>query len=334
MAEEPTHPVLAITGTGGGADEIMRRYTDEQFLAFVPQGPPRQAKPFAPPVVPGDTGWSWSITAPDQIRSTPSGTIFPNSSVQYRPITVLSGKTIQVPYYPAAGRPGQISLVHGEIDNQKRKQLRRFLNTLTPAYLASSATHATRQQSYARRIALALDSWAKHVPDYFLTEKGGPTLVDATGFTQLSKDLQRASDHNGLAHEWQDDELRAFDAIYDGPALRELSAQRGYDVRQHIAHGLFLNIGGYLVDRVPIPVAIATNLSGSFTVLAKVATVLNRPDYITWMGDYLDATIRRKLTRDGTTSCSDPITNSPSPAPRPRNASHPNAPSPAPTATK
>jgi hypothetical protein len=296
---EPPHPILPVSGSGSGAADIVNNYSEAQFLQFVPTQPPRQANPFAPMVISGDTSWSWSTSSPNQIRSMPSGTVFPRSGVQYQPVAVLSGKTVQVPYYLAAGSSTQKSLVNGEIDNQKRKQLRRFLNTLAPAYISSGSTHASRNQTYARYIALALDHWATFVPDYYMTEKGGPTFIQATPDYRLSRDIQRVSDHNGLAHEWEADELIAFDAIYDSPALAQLSTQKGYDVRAKIANGIFLNIGDYMVDRVPISVAINTNLSGSFTVLSKVARVLNQPDYILWMGDYLDNTFRRKLMRDG-----------------------------------
>ncbi|MCU0794207.1 MAG: hypothetical protein MUE42_15465 [Opitutaceae bacterium] len=299
LAAEPPHPILPITGSGSGAADLINTYTEAQMLQFVPTQAPRQANPFAPPVASGDTGWSWSASNPNQIRGVPSGRVFPNSSVRYQSVTVLSGKTVQVPYYLRDGSTTARSLVQGEIDNQKRKQLRRFFNTLAPAYINSGGTHATRNQTYARRIALLLDSWASYVPDYFMTEKNGPTFIQATPGYTLSRDIQRVSDHNGLAHEWEVDELLAFDAIYDSPALAQLSTERGYDVRQKIANGIFLNIGDYMVDRVPISVAINTNLSGSFTVVSKVARVLDQPDYMLWMGDYLDNTFRKKLTRDG-----------------------------------
>lgn len=297
---EPPHPILTITGSGSGADSILTTYSESSFLNFAPKGPPRQANPFAPAVVSGDSGWSWSASDPNRIKSTPSGKMFPDTSIaKYQSVSVLSGKTIQVPYYLAAGSSTQKSLVNGAIDNAKRGQLRNFLNTLAPAYINSGSDHASRNQDYARRIAVALDSWATYVPDYYMTEKNGPTFIEASGFTQTNRDIQRASDHNGMAHEWEEDELLAFDAIYDSPALAQLSTEKGYDVRQKIANGIFYDIGDYFKNRVPVSVAINTNLSGSFTVLAKVARVLNRPDYIVWMGDYLDQTIRRKLLRDG-----------------------------------
>ncbi len=300
---EPAHPILSIPGSPSGADGILTTYTEAQFLQFVPQQSPRGADyGFVPAVVSGDNDWSWSAAAPNQLTSLPSGTVFPNSNfpLQTNAVPVLSGKTINVPYYLAAGSTTRKSLVFAEIDYQKRRRLRTLLTTLSVAYVQSGTSPATRDDRYARRVALALDFWATCVPDYFMTEKNNAQFISAAGFTTLTKDIQRASDHNGLAHEWADDELFAFDAIYDSQALVDLSVEKGYDVRAHIKNNLFCNFGDFFSQRVPVSVAISTNLSGPFTILAETARVLNRPDYMLWMGDYIDATVTKKITRDGT----------------------------------
>jgi hypothetical protein len=299
---EPAHPILEIPGAGSEAPGILSGYTEDQFVRFAPEwGARGKGYGFVPAVVPNDTSWSWSVDAPDVLTSLPSGTVFPSANTPplYEPLAVLSGKTINAPYYLAAGSTTRKSLVFGEISYQKRQQLRRFFDQLAPAYVNSGASPATRNDAYARRIAIALDAWANYVPDYYLTAKNSPTYINATPGYVLPSDIQRASDHNGMAHEWHESELRAFDAIYDSPALNALSVERGYDVREHIKNGLFFNIGDYFRDRVPISIAIATNLSSPFSILAKTARALNRPSYILWMGDYLDATVRQKILRDG-----------------------------------
>ena len=301
---EPPHPILTISGSGSGADTIINNYTEAQYTNnFVPRQSPRNdSYGFVPAVVSGDTGWSWSSSTPNQITSTPSGTVFPGAAgyqVKTQAVLVLSGRTVNVPYYNRAGSTTARSLVFGLIDHKKRGKLRTDLLALAGRYMSSGATHATRDQRYARRIAIALDAWANWLPDYFMTEKNSATFIDAGPSYVLTGDKQRVSDHNGLAHEWADDELLAFDAIYDSPALAQLSAERGYDVRQHIMDNFFFNMGDFFRDRVPINIAIQSNLSGPFTVLALVARVLNRPDYIIWMDQYLDSTVRRKILRDG-----------------------------------
>jgi hypothetical protein len=303
---EPPHPILTISGSGSGSDTILSTYTEAQYTNyFVPHQPPRNdSYGFVPAVVSGDTGWSWSASNPNQVTSTPSGTVFPNGTYQSytQAVTVFSGNTVQAPYYLKAGSATSKSLVFALIDYRKLGQLRSDFNKLAPAYMNSGTSHATRNQTYARRIAIALLDWGRWYPDYFLTAKNSASFINTSPSYILGSDLQRASDHNGLAHEWQDDELLAFDAIYDSPGLANLSAELGFDVRAYITTNLFCNEGDFIVYHVPVDVAIQSNLSGPYTVLALVARVLNRPDYIIWMDSYLDATVTRKIRRDGTLS--------------------------------
>src|SRR4029078_11956700 len=96
-------------------------------------------------------------------------------------------------------------------------QLRCDRNTLAPAYINSGATPARRNDNYARRIAIALLDWGRWHPSYYLTGINSASYIDVTPnylATTTGFGPQRASDHNGLAHEWQTDELKAFDAIY------------------------------------------------------------------------------------------------------------------------
>lgn len=303
---EPAHPILSITGSGSGASTILNTWTESQYTNdFIPRLAPRNdGYGFVPPVVSGDTGWSWSSSSPNQITSTPSGTVFPNPGYQIKTqaVQVLSGKTVLVPFYNRSGSTSAKSLVFNLIDYRKLGQLRSDFNKLAPAYINSGGSPATRNDAYARRIAVALLDWARWFPDYTMTAKNSASFIDAPQSYVLSSDLQRASDHNGLAHEWADDELLAFDAIYDSAALANLSNELGFDVRDYIRNNLFCNEGDFIVYHVPVNVAIQSNLSGPYTVLALVARVLNRPDYILWMDHYLDATVRQKIGWDGTLS--------------------------------
>jgi autotransporter-associated beta strand protein len=301
---EPPHPILGISGSGSGAGTILSTWTEAQYTNnFIPQQGPRDDL-FAPAVVSGDTGWSWSSSTPNQIKSTPSNIIFPNSNSAYpvhtQAVTVLSGRTVQVPYYDQAGSTSSKSFVPAYIDMFKRDQLRSDFNKLAPAYVNSGSSPATRNDTYARRIAIAFKSWADYYPHYFMTPGWNKrTLLNVTTNYIFTQDNQRASDHNGLAHEWEDDELLAFDAIYDSVALTNLSTELGFDVRDYIKSNLFFFEGDMIVQRVPIDVAILSNLPRPFEVLPMVARVLNRPDYMIWEDQYLEATVRKKIRRDG-----------------------------------
>src|SRR6185436_4416412 len=76
---EPPHPILGISGSGSGADTVLNTWNETQYTNnFIPHSPPRNDDyGFVPEVVVGDTGWSWSSSAPNQITSTPSGTVLP-----------------------------------------------------------------------------------------------------------------------------------------------------------------------------------------------------------------------------------------------------------------
>src|SRR5579885_2400579 len=117
---EPPHPILTISGSGSGASTILSTWTEAQYTNnFIPHQSPRNNDyGFAPAVVAGDSGWSWSSSTPNQIISTPSGTIFPTTPsyvIQTQAVTVLSGNTVRVPYYNKAGSSAK-SLVFALID--------------------------------------------------------------------------------------------------------------------------------------------------------------------------------------------------------------------------
>ena len=154
---EPPHPVLAIPNVANStstANAILATYQDETVYVnnFVPRQFPRQ-EGFAANPVPGDTGWSWSTSSPNQIKSMPSGTIFPGAAgytQRIQAVLVLDGSTVQVPYYMAAGSTTKKSFVGALINHKKRGKFRGDLAALTDAYMKSGTTHATRNQAVAR----------------------------------------------------------------------------------------------------------------------------------------------------------------------------------------
>jgi len=315
-ADNLSHPILTISGSGSGANTVTNIAESAYTNNFIPHTPPRNDDDgFAPAVVAGDTGWSWSSSAPNQLKSTPSGTIFPNTNTAQYPVRTQAVnvflttatnndiQTVNAVYYNRAGSTTAKSMVFNVIDMHKRDQLRGDFNKLAPAYLLSGSSPNARNDNYARRIGVSLLDWARWYPKYYLSPINSAGYIDVT--TNYSASTggfgpQRASDHNGLAHEWDDDELKAFDAVYSSGALTNLSAEMGFDVRQYICDNLFFNEGDFLVNHIPVDIAIQSNLSGPYAVLPEVARVLDRPDYILWMDSYLDATVRKKIRRDGT----------------------------------
>src|SRR5882672_5894321 len=143
-ADDVMHPILSISGSGSGANTVTNIAESDYTNNFIPHSPPRNnSYGFVPAVVSGDTGWSWSSSTPNQITSTPSGTIFPNSNpsypVQTQAVTVFLTtatnnltKSVNAVYYNKAGSTTSKSMVFNLIDYYKLGQLRGDLDKLAP----------------------------------------------------------------------------------------------------------------------------------------------------------------------------------------------------------
>ena len=278
---------------GVGSEKLLKSFTEREFLELVPRQSPRSAQrcPTEKPPLTHSTHWEWDPHRPNEIRW--GSFIFPSPNFVCKTdrVEVLSGKTVEVPYLDS---PYGRTYVPAQIDYYKREELLKCLNTLAKDY---SRTHDER---FARRIAVALDAWATCFPDYFMNGgKNGPNLVSPAQAEKLKWDVRRASDHNGFGHEWTQVELQAFDAIWNSKALRDLSAERGYDVRAHIVKNYFENEADFFTKRVPLESAVSTSLSEPLGVVANVATLVGRPDYIEYVNRYLELVIATNFVRDG-----------------------------------
>jgi autotransporter-associated beta strand protein len=301
-ADNLQHPILSISSNNGSsANTVINNYTESQYTNFfTPRyGPRNEGYGFGAAVVSGDSGWSWSISNPTNITSTPSGTVLPANTgypVHTQAVTTFTGDTVQAPYYNAASS-GK-SFVFNVISYHQQGQRDTDFGNLSGAYVNTGLSQSSRE-NYARRIAIELLDWGRWYPDYTLTGKNSASYINTSPSYILSADAQRASDHNGLAHEWNDTPLKAFDAIYDSDVLTNMNAEMGFDVRDFITSNIFFCEGDFFINHVPISVAIDSNLSGPYDTLPEVARVLNRPDYIVWMDQYLTALITDNVNRDG-----------------------------------
>jgi len=309
-ADGLTHPILSIgSNNGSAANTVLSTWTESQYTNdFTPRYAPRNSSyGFVPAVVAGDTGWSWSQSSPTQIVSTPSGIVFPATNTSLYPLRttnllVISGNTVTAPYYYPAGKTSGQSLVFNLISYNQQGKRDTDLGNLSGAYIGSGGSPATRNDNYARRIAVELLDWGRWYPNYIMSGPGwnvGQFEPGGTNFQVPLNSVQRASDHNGLAHEWNDTPLKAFDAIYDSVVLTNMNTEFGFNVRDFITTNIFFFEGDFFENNVPLASAIGSNLSGPFDVLPEVARVLNRPDYIVWMDQYLAATVTDNINRDG-----------------------------------
>jgi hypothetical protein len=283
------HPVFPVEKNDTRlAQRLLTEFSEKEFIEFVPSQSPRSGV-ISP--ASGKAHWDWNPQIPNQIICRDTGTVFPNDRYILKNVigNNILGKAIEIPYYDSKyGR----CFLQAQIDYQKKDFLDKCLLQLSAAYVHSG------DERYAYRIALALDTWATYLPDYYLSDHSGTAPISLDEAKKLKWDVKRFSDHNTWAHEWPSGAVLAFDRIYESKSLQKLSQLRGYDVREHIIKDLFFNIGDFFVKRMPIETATNSNLSGPMVQLAQVATILSRPDYIEWLNHYLDATLDN-FTRDG-----------------------------------
>ncbi len=301
------HPILAIPNVDNSiakANTILSTWAEADYVAsFIPtQAPRRDDAHFTDPVVSGDTSWSWSVSSPNQLTSKPSNTVFPGAAgyvQKTQTVTVLDGSSVAVPYYLAAGSTTRKSLVQAMIDFKKQEKLRADLLTLADAYMDSGATHATRNQAYARRIAVSLYEYGKYVPKYFMTKLNDPTLISGGVNFVVTENSHRCSARNGFGEELSTTELLAFDAIYDSPALATLGTELGLDVRAFIQTNLIENMGDFFVKHMTPVVGTYGNLPSASQVLSKMARVLDLKHYMPWLDGYFREMTENRVNRDG-----------------------------------
>lgn len=294
-AEEPAqHPLFSHENKAvNGAEKTLKEFSEKEFLELVPRQSPRSGQPCPAGDKTGSrqTHWEWNPHKPNQIRCGSFVYPDPKTPAKTERVEVLSGKFVEVPYLDG---PDGRCFIQAEIDNAKRMHLWRTLDQLAAGY---AATHDER---FARRIAVALDAWANYLPDYFMSTGRDPVkLVSPAEAARMKWAVRRASDHNGLSHEWSSAEVRAFDAIWNSQSLKALSAERGYDVRAHIARDYFANEGDFITKNISVETATATNLSGPFQVLADNALLLGKHDYVEWLNRYMKVTLEENFVRDG-----------------------------------
>ncbi len=289
----PYYPLGNNSSTLSNAQKLVDTYTEAEWLGLVPTQAPRSLQ--HSPASVNSTDWTWDPARPDQITCKATGTVFPNSNytVLYADAEVMTGKIIKVPYYKTS--KGN-TYVQAQIDYGKTAFMTKNLPILGAAY------QLTKDEKYARYVALALDKWANAVPDFFMTEGWNKDRI--VNKSELSKypNVQRASDHNGLTHEFHEGELLSFDRIYESQALKDLSAERGYDVRRHVIDDLFLNIGLWVIDQ-PMSTHQSTNLVGHIGVLIQVAAIIEdeamKEKIIDFVDRYYTLCIANNFKRDG-----------------------------------
>ena len=279
------------------AETVVKSFTEAQWLNLVPTQAPRSLQ--LSPADPTVNTWTWSTSTPNQITDG-NGVVFPNATypVSYADIKVMSGKIVKVPYNNTSKG---ITFVQAQIDYQKMRYISSKMYNMSVAY------QITKNEKYARYVALAMDKLANVVPDYFMTQGWNVNKLvsvdDISSYRDIGGFLQRASDHNGITYELDDNSILAFDGIYDSQALKTLTTERGYDVRKHIENDLFLNETLWLKDQPTMNDHLTTNLPKYAENMVQVAAICSdvnaKTSILDFVDKYVSAIIARNFRRDG-----------------------------------
>jgi len=293
----PYFPIATNSSSIANADWVVTNFTEAQWLDMVPSQAPRSLQ-FSP-ANPDVTTWTWSYTSPNQIKDG-NGIVFPNTTypVLYATTTVMSGKIVRVPYNNTSKG---WTFVQAQIDYHKFRYISTKLSYLSAGY------YLTKNEKYARFMALAMDKLATVTPDYFMTQGWNVSKLvnvsEIAAYRNIGGFLQRASDHNGITYELDDNAVNAFDCLYESEALKTLSSQKGYDVRAHIENNLFLNEALWLKDQPSMEDHLSTNLPKYAENMLKVAAICSnataKESIVNFVDQYLKLVISRNFKRDG-----------------------------------
>lgn len=292
ITRHPFFPMTAaqISSSVAEADALLAQFTEEQWKKLAPRQAPRDNSTISN--APDGSDWVWDPLYPDTIKTT-NGLVFPDAEkypVSKVTTKAMSGKTIEVEITKVNGKN---SWVQAAIDYQKMNYLERRTETLANAYAI------TGDEKYARRAIIGLNAWANAVPDYFMSTKNSSTIISADNVMDYYKvDIQRASCHNGEAHELHVNAIKAIDKIYDSQSLKDLSAEFGYNVMEHLKNDFIYNILDWLIDYKDMRCHTSTNLSGAIEAIAQAGTLFGREDYLEFLADYADIVVSDNLKRD------------------------------------
>lgn len=306
MYSQKLHPYYVINTKSVNpvedAYKLLNKIDEKQWLELVPTQAPRRFQ--LSPSCPSNNEWKWSEENPNIIYCAKTGVAFPNNpdfEEKVLSVKVMSGKTVEVPYYEF---DGNISYIRAQIDYMKTKYMREKLQLLSVAY------EKTKDERFARYVVLALDKWSLYVPDYFMTEGWNlPQIVDADDLERYKTDpefvhrfVQRASELNGLTNELNESVVLALDAVWDSKSMDELSKQKGYNIRDHIINDFFINITDWLIDQPSIENHTSTNLVthiGAMILVAGLVEEEQSEKIIGFIDKYFDTVLKRNFTRDG-----------------------------------
>lgn len=282
-----SRPFFAVSGANrAAADALIASFTEAEWVRLVPTQSPRQQGPTCP----NGGAFSWDPDDPDRIRC--GTTVYdPARPDRFVTVEVLGGATVRLPAWNTPS--GGLTYLQARIDYEKWA----FWDNRLP--MLGATYQSTGDERYARRVILLLDQWADNFPRWYLSRVNDDDPITPAEAAAIDWwPISRASPWNNLAREIHEGSVEAFDRVFDSPSWGELSAERGYDVKQRVIDRYFRDELRFLMDTVPLSVHTRTNLSGTYTRMAQLAVILGRTDVIEWYDRYWALSVEN-LKRDG-----------------------------------
>jgi hypothetical protein len=234
---------------------------------------------------------TWDVAAPEQLVCRFCKTlVYPNEA--YREDRTLTGRnalgeSVSFPYHF-----GEKEQAPHFFSMHLRAHKRRWLT----AQLAQCgrAYHFTKDDRYARRVALVLDRIAQVYPHYPVLQN----LPRRIAFRESQEPPYQwdSGKWNYFHNEVPIEVLPAYDLTYASPAYEALSAERGYDVRERLERD-FLRAATEAAIKYPDYVS---NIIGySPRSAALLGRVIAEPRYVHWAFGWMEKNLNTGFFRDG-----------------------------------
>ncbi|MDH7569111.1 MAG: heparinase II/III family protein [Armatimonadota bacterium] len=297
-ANAPRHPVLRHnidpqkSAQYEAAVADVMALSEEKMLSFVPEWSYAAycECPHCYGGVEGNNVFTWSVDRPDELRCRYCQTTFPN--LRYPENRVLVGRNklgeeIRFPYYFNEERK-VAHFLSANLAWYRRNWL------MAQCYALSVAYRATGKEIYARRVALVLDRIAARYPHYPVMQNQPRRFV-----FRDSQDPPYAWDSGKWGHFHDEIPLpvvRCLDLIYESEALKELSRERGYDVRERLERDCLRPAFAAVAAK---PNHVSNVVGYDVTTAALLGQVIGEPRFVHWAFGWMKENVNAGFMRDG-----------------------------------
>jgi len=253
----------------------------------------------------------WKFALPDRLTCVKCNETFPSEKFPLNEkATFLNtrGEKVEIAFHRDAN--GRRFALPGALQSWQNGWLVQRLEALGKLY------QLTKDERYARRVALVLDRYAEVFPHYlvkdFLTETlhdprirhtqrnsyvyvstGGPFMRDGRKIAERPQEPEASTQATKLPYGWTQsrwgwgrwgndipsDLLRICDLVYRSREFEKLSHELGHDVRRRITDDLFGNAVAF-VQEFPFYYHLHNNASSHVGDMIRAGRVLGRPEWV------------------------------------------------------